>query len=155
MWCKKKNNYLRSTHLRKEIATTSQILNLKNNELDQLADFLGHDISVHRQFYQLSGPTIQSGKNSKLLLALERGKLCELHGKSLDQTGGIYCQVMLSFIIKYCVFVCLLLLLLAVLNQLLQQRSTILLLGTHFPAELSSKPNQTHLNQEIKVFTIT
>ncbi|XP_057183197.1 uncharacterized protein LOC130549867 isoform X3 [Triplophysa rosa] len=82
-----KPDCLRSTKLRKEIATTSQILNLKDNELDQLADFLGHDISVHRQFYRLSEPKIQSGKISKLLLALEKGKLHELHGKSLDQIG--------------------------------------------------------------------
>ncbi|KAG1934044.1 hypothetical protein F2P79_020181 [Pimephales promelas] len=84
----KKPDYLRSTNLRKEIATTCQILNLKENEIDQLADFLGHDISVHRQFYRLSEPTIQSGKISKLLLALEKGKLHELQGKSLDQIEG-------------------------------------------------------------------
>ncbi|XP_070401383.1 uncharacterized protein [Nothobranchius furzeri] len=80
----KKPEYLRSTQLRKEIATTSQILNLKDNELDQLADFLGHDISVHRQFYRLSEPTVQSAKISKLLLALEKGRLRELKGKTLD-----------------------------------------------------------------------
>lgn len=106
----KKPDYLRSTNLRKEIATTCQILNLKDNELDQLADFLGHDISVHRQFYRLSEPTIQSGKISKLLLALEKGKLHELHGKSLDQIEGIYSKlcyilfsnVMFLFIHYYC-----------------------------------------------------
>lgn len=108
-------DYLRSTQLRKEIATTSQILNLKNNEIDQLADFLGHDISVHRQFYQLSEPTIQSAKISKLLLALEKGKLRELQGKSLDEIGGIS-----VLNIKNYVFVaCSLLLLLVDLKQLL------------------------------------
>ncbi len=35
---------LRSTQLRKHVATLSQVLNLKNHELDQVADFLGHDI---------------------------------------------------------------------------------------------------------------
>ncbi|MEQ2241604.1 hypothetical protein ILYODFUR_026990, partial [Ilyodon furcidens] len=79
-----KPEYLRSTKLRKEIATTSQILNLKKNELDQLADFMGHDIAVHRQFYRLSEPTVQQAKISKLLLALEKGKLRELQGRSLD-----------------------------------------------------------------------
>ncbi|KAK0140187.1 hypothetical protein N1851_022885 [Merluccius polli] len=81
--------YVRSTQLRKDIATTSQILNLKSNELDQLADFMGHDISVHRQFYRLSEPTIQSAKISKLLLALEKGKMHELKGKSLDEIEGV------------------------------------------------------------------
>ncbi|XP_032365342.1 uncharacterized protein LOC116680314 isoform X3 [Etheostoma spectabile] len=85
----KRPEYLRSTQLRKDIATTSQILNLKSNELDQLADFMGHDISVHRQFYRLSEPTIQSAKISKLLLALEKGKMHELKGKSLDEIEDV------------------------------------------------------------------
>ncbi|KAL6476254.1 hypothetical protein MHYP_G00147530 [Metynnis hypsauchen] len=59
--------HLRSTHLWKHVATLSQILNLKNNELDQVADFLGHD------------------KISKLLLAMEKGCLPDLQGKSLDE----------------------------------------------------------------------
>ena len=42
--------HLRSTQLQKHVATLSQVLNLKNNELDQVADFLGHDIRVHREF---------------------------------------------------------------------------------------------------------
>lgn len=80
--------YLRSTQLRKQVATTSQILNLKNNELDQLADFLGHNINVHREYYRLPEATIQVTKISKLLLALEKGKLTELKGKSLDEIQG-------------------------------------------------------------------
>lgn len=35
----KQPEYLRSTQLRKNVATLSQVLNLKNNELDQIADF--------------------------------------------------------------------------------------------------------------------
>ncbi|KAL7846082.1 hypothetical protein AOLI_G00242740 [Acnodon oligacanthus] len=31
------------------VTTVSQILNLKNSELDQVADFLGHDIRVHHE----------------------------------------------------------------------------------------------------------
>ena len=40
----KEPKLLRSTKLRKQIATLSQVLNLKDNEMDLLADFLGHDI---------------------------------------------------------------------------------------------------------------
>ncbi|KAK3534610.1 hypothetical protein QTP86_016760 [Hemibagrus guttatus] len=76
--------HLRSTHLRKHVATLSQILNLKNNELDQVADFLGHDIRVHREYYRLPEATIQLAKISKLLLAMEKGRLPDLQGKSLD-----------------------------------------------------------------------
>ncbi len=84
--CGAKNpEYLRSTHLRKHVATLSQILNLKNNELDQLANFLGHDIRVHRDFYRLPEATIEMAKISKLLLAMEKGSLTKFQGKSLDE----------------------------------------------------------------------
>ncbi|XP_060772951.1 uncharacterized protein LOC132883390 [Neoarius graeffei] len=78
--------HLRSTQLRKHVATLSQVLNLKNNELDQVADFLGHDIRVHRDFYRLPVPTTQLAKISKLLLSVEKGHLSSLQGKSLDET---------------------------------------------------------------------
>ncbi|KAK3516025.1 hypothetical protein QTP70_001870 [Hemibagrus guttatus] len=55
-----------------------------NNELDQVADFLGHDIRVHREYYRLPEATIQLAKISKLLLAMEKGRLPDLQGKSLD-----------------------------------------------------------------------
>ena len=42
---------LRSTNLRKQIGTMSQIVNLQDNELDVLADFLGHDVRIHREFF--------------------------------------------------------------------------------------------------------
>ena len=84
--CGAKNpEYLRSTHLRKHVATLSQILNLKNNELDQLANFLGHDIRVHRDFYRLPEATIEMAKISKLLLAMEKGTLTKFQRKSLDE----------------------------------------------------------------------
>ncbi|KAL3993339.1 trafficking protein particle complex subunit 5 [Sarotherodon galilaeus] len=73
------------TSLRKHVATLSQVLNLKNNELDQVADFLGHDIRVHREFYRLPVPTTQLAKISKLLLTLEKGHLSQIQGKSLDE----------------------------------------------------------------------
>lgn len=84
--CGAKNpDNLRSTYLRKHIATVSQILNLKNNELDQLANFLGHDIRVHRDFYRLPEATIEMAKITKLLLAMEKGTLAKFQGKSLDE----------------------------------------------------------------------
>ncbi|XP_073667579.1 uncharacterized protein [Paramisgurnus dabryanus] len=76
---------LRSTQLRKHVATLSQVLNLKNHELDQVADFLGHDIRVHREYYRLPEATTQLAKISKLLLAMEKGSLTSLQGKSLEE----------------------------------------------------------------------
>ncbi|XP_026035994.1 uncharacterized protein LOC113029369 isoform X4 [Astatotilapia calliptera] len=78
---------LRSTNLRKQIATISQVMNLKDNELDQLADFLGHDIRVHREYYRLPQSTIQLAKISKLLMAMEKGTVKDIQGKTLDEIG--------------------------------------------------------------------
>ncbi|RXN35813.1 G2 M phase-specific E3 ubiquitin- ligase-like protein [Labeo rohita] len=78
---------LGSTNLRKQIATISQVMNLKENELDQLADFLGHDIRVHREYYRLPQSTIQLAKISKLLIAMEKGRVKNIQGKSLDEIG--------------------------------------------------------------------
>ncbi|XP_073694436.1 uncharacterized protein [Garra rufa] len=76
---------LTSTKLRKHIATLSTVLNLKTTELDQLADFLGHNIEVHRKHYRLPEGTLQLAKISKVLLALEKGRLGEFKGKNLDE----------------------------------------------------------------------
>ena len=78
-------SFLRSTALRKQIATVSQVLNLQDNELDILANFLGHDVRVHREFYRLPDSTLQVAKISKLLLSLENGTTSNLAGKSLDE----------------------------------------------------------------------
>ncbi|XP_059403077.1 uncharacterized protein LOC132134509 [Carassius carassius] len=75
---------LTSTKLRKQTGTVSQVLNLSNTELDQLADFLGHDVRVHRQFYRLPEGTLQLAKISKVLMALDQGRLAEFKGKTLD-----------------------------------------------------------------------
>lgn len=77
--CSAKNTQtLASTKLRKQIGTLSEVLNLSNRELDQLTDFLGHDIWVHHQFYCLPEGTVQLAKTSKILLALEKGCLGDL-----------------------------------------------------------------------------
>ncbi|XP_042631736.1 extracellular calcium-sensing receptor-like [Cyprinus carpio] len=76
---------LQSTQLRKTVATLSKVLNLKNHELDQVAGFLGHDICVHREYYRLPEATTQLAKISKLLLAMEKGSLRSLQGKSLEE----------------------------------------------------------------------
>ncbi|XP_053531083.1 uncharacterized protein LOC108261504 [Ictalurus punctatus] len=76
---------LKSTQLRKHVATMSQVLNLKNHELDQVADCLGHDIRVHREYYRLPEAATQLAKISKLLLAMEEGSLTNLQRKTLEE----------------------------------------------------------------------
>lgn len=44
---------LSSTKLRRHVSTLSKVLTLKDNVMDILAKFLGHDIWVHRQYYRL------------------------------------------------------------------------------------------------------
>ncbi|KAF6723411.1 hypothetical protein FQA47_022496 [Oryzias melastigma] len=84
--CGAKNpELLRPTQLRKHVATLSQILNLKNHELDQVDNFLGHDIRVHREYYRLPEATTQLAKISKLLIAMEKGSLKNLQGKTLKE----------------------------------------------------------------------
>ena len=74
---------LRSAKLRIQIATMSQIINLKDNELDILVNFLGHDICTHREFYRLPEATVQIAKVSKLLLSMDQG------GRSLEMDQSL------------------------------------------------------------------
>ncbi|XP_034082761.1 uncharacterized protein LOC117553090 isoform X2 [Gymnodraco acuticeps] len=72
---------LTSTRLRKHAATLSTVLNMTDTEMDQLAN----DIRIHREFYRLPEKTLQLAKISKVLMALEQGRLAELHGKNLGE----------------------------------------------------------------------
>ena len=74
-----------STKLRKYIATVSQILSLKETEVDWLARHLGHDIRVHRDFYRLHESTIEIAKVSKLLLTVDQGKTSQWARKTLSE----------------------------------------------------------------------
>ena len=63
----------------------TQLLNLNDGELDNLASFMGHSIAVHNEIYKLPENTLYLANISKLLIALDRGKLSEYRGKSLDE----------------------------------------------------------------------
>ncbi|XP_033644549.1 uncharacterized protein LOC117304284 isoform X1 [Asterias rubens] len=76
---------MRSTKLRKHVATVSQILALNEHQLETLADFMGHDLRVHREYYQLPDTVQRVTKLSRLFLSLERGNLVSQHGKSLEE----------------------------------------------------------------------
>nr|XP_024661063.1 uncharacterized protein LOC112436092 isoform X1 [Maylandia zebra] len=74
---------LRSTKLRKQVATLCQLLDLNDQELEQVARFMGHDIRVHQDFYRQTDKTFQIAKISKLLFAMEGGA-GTLRGKNLS-----------------------------------------------------------------------
>lgn len=45
---------------------------------------MGHELSVHRQYYRLQEDVIEMAKVSKLLLAVEMGKAHTFSGMSVD-----------------------------------------------------------------------
>ena len=80
-----------STNLRKYVATVTQIISLEKEELEWVADHLGHDIEVHREFYRLQESTLEVSKVSKLLLAIDNGCVHELAGKKLSDITMDHC----------------------------------------------------------------
>uniref|UniRef100_A0A6P7GWY7 Uncharacterized protein LOC114347491 n=1 Tax=Diabrotica virgifera virgifera TaxID=50390 RepID=A0A6P7GWY7_DIAVI len=76
---------LSSTKFRKHIATTLQLMTMDDNELEQVATFMGHTKKTHTEFYRLPQDIYQTAKVAKVLMILERGKGKELKGKSLDE----------------------------------------------------------------------
>ena len=74
---------IKSTKLRKYVATVSQIIDLEGNELEWLAQHMGHDINIHRNNYTLHESTLELAKVSKLLLAIDEGNASQFAGKKL------------------------------------------------------------------------
>ena len=81
----KKPDLLTSTRLRKQIASLAQVVCLKENELESLATFMGHDVRVHTHFYRMPLDVMQIARISKLFLAAEQGKISEFAGKQLSE----------------------------------------------------------------------
>lgn len=75
---------IRTRTIRTYTATTSQILNMTNDELKMLADHMGHNINIHTDIYRLQTSLIEKTKVAKLLLASENGGVARFAGKSLD-----------------------------------------------------------------------
>ncbi len=69
--------YLRSRNLRKHFASLCTLQNLKENELDVVADFMGHDIRVHRSYYWLPQSTLQLVKMGTLISKKESGMILD------------------------------------------------------------------------------
>ncbi|KAK3106804.1 hypothetical protein FSP39_000071 [Pinctada imbricata] len=76
---------LTSTKLRKHVATISQVLDLSKSDLENMANFLGHDIEVHRSFYRIPQETLQVAKMGRLLTAFDNGTVSKYSGKPLDE----------------------------------------------------------------------
>lgn len=73
-----------ATRLRKHLATLSQIFNLSESEVEQLATFMGHTAGVHKSSYRLPDDIYQTAKISKILLLMEKGGVGQYKGKHLE-----------------------------------------------------------------------
>ena len=58
-------------------------MNLQEQESDSFATILGHDISIHHEFYRLPDNVLMVAKYGKILVAMEQG-LGDFSGKTLD-----------------------------------------------------------------------
>ena len=79
-----RSHLLTTTRLRKSMASLAQVLGLKENEMDMVAGFMGHDLRVHREFYRMPLDVLQVARVSKLFLACDEGRISEFSGKSLS-----------------------------------------------------------------------
>ena len=76
---------LGSTQLRKYCGTVTQVADLSDNDSRWLADHLGLNLDVHREFSGLRDSTIELAKVSQLLLAMNEGNASKLSGKKLSE----------------------------------------------------------------------
>ena len=74
-----------STNLRKQLATVCQVLSLSENSQDILANFLGHDIRIHRSFYRLPDNLLEAAKVTKVLHAVNEGEIAKWKDKDFDE----------------------------------------------------------------------
>ncbi|XP_053390953.1 uncharacterized protein LOC123563710 [Mercenaria mercenaria] len=80
-----KTDNITSTKLRKHVATVSQVLNLTQHDMETMAEFMGHDLDVHRAVYRLPQETIQVVKIGRVLSAFDNGTIAQYQGKTLDE----------------------------------------------------------------------
>ena len=76
---------IRSTKLRKYVATVAQLTNLTEGEFEWLSTHLGHSLNVHKEHYRLHDSAIELSKISRLLIAVDNGNGKSIAGKSLDE----------------------------------------------------------------------
>ena len=63
-------NLVTSTNLRKYVASVSQLVGMNKSEMGWLANHLGHDIHIHKEFYRLPQTTLELVVVGNLLLAV-------------------------------------------------------------------------------------
>nr|CAI5851676.1 unnamed protein product [Callosobruchus analis] len=69
----------------KHLAIVTQLFNMTDVDIEQLATFMGHTSGVHRGSYRLPNDVFQTAKLSKLLLLMEKGQASQYKGKNLEE----------------------------------------------------------------------
>lgn len=59
-------------------------MNFTEDDVEQLANFIGHSKKVHKTYYRLPENIFQVAKVSKFLLMIEKGDKDQYRGKNLD-----------------------------------------------------------------------
>ncbi|XP_063931866.1 uncharacterized protein LOC135143858 [Zophobas morio] len=81
-----KPNLITGTYLRKQVATKAQLLTMDHNEMQILADFMGHSIEVHKENYRMSDTSTHLLKLTRFLSVISGDddieKFC---GKSFEE----------------------------------------------------------------------
>ena len=63
------------------MATVAQVINLNSNEIEWLANHLGHTVDIHQEYYRLHENATELSKVSCLSLATDSGKGEAFKGK--------------------------------------------------------------------------
>ena len=63
----KKPHLIKSTKLRKHVATVAQVIALNDGEIGHLSNHMGHSESVHKEFYRQQESLIETTHVIKLL----------------------------------------------------------------------------------------
>lgn len=80
-----KSQCLTSTRLRKHLATICQILKMTTDDLEQLAQFMGHSSKTHNEWYRLPSDIYQTAKISKVLLLSQNNGISQFQGLNLQE----------------------------------------------------------------------
>lgn len=72
-------------------------MNLQEQESDSFATILGHDISIHHEFYRLPDSVLMVAKYGTILVAIEQ-ELCDFSGKTLDDIDVNMASIIDDFI---------------------------------------------------------
>ena len=75
---------IRTRLLRKHLATTVQVLDMRQDELKMIADHLGHSVSIHTDVYRLQSSWLEKTKVARALIASENGLMGKYAGRSLS-----------------------------------------------------------------------